>query len=88
MVLEQARSYLWVLVVIWVVRSFIMQPYVVPTGSLEPTIQPGDFIAVTQYSYGIRTPILGDAHTIHQPQHGDINPSGGQLIKIFYILSG
>lgn len=72
-VLEQARSYLWVLVVIWVVRSFIMQPYVVPTGSLEPTIQPGDFIAVTQYSYGIRTPILGDVLIpIHQPQHGDI----------------
>jgi len=72
-VLEQARSYLWVLVIIWTVRSFILQPYVVPTGSLEPTIQPGDFIAVTQYSYGIRAPILGDVLIpVHQPQYGDI----------------
>jgi signal peptidase I len=72
-ILEQARSYLWVLIVIWTVRSFIIQPYVVPTGSLEPTIQPGDFIAVTQYSYGVRMPILGDVLIpVAQPQHGDI----------------
>ena len=72
-VLEQARSYLWVLLIIWTVRSFVIQPYVVPTGSLEPTIQPGDFIAVTQYSYGIRAPILGDVLIpVHQPDYGDI----------------
>ncbi len=36
---------------------FLFQPYRVPTGSLEPTVLPGDFILVNQYHYGVRFPI-------------------------------
>ncbi|MBT4885106.1 MAG: signal peptidase I [Legionellales bacterium] len=72
-ILEQAKSYAGVLLIIWTIRSFIIQPYVVPTGSLEPTIQPGDFIIVSQYSYGIRVPILGDTiFAVNKPQRGEI----------------
>lgn len=72
-ILEQANSYMTVLVVIWLIRSFLFQPYVVPTGSLEPTIQPGDFIVVSQYSYGIRMPVSGEIiYPIAQPKRGDI----------------
>ena len=72
-ILEQAKSYVVILVVIWFIRSFMFQPYIVPTGSLEPTIQPGDFIIVSQYSYGIRIPILGDTIiNIDKPKTGDI----------------
>ncbi len=72
-ILEQAKSYFGVLLIIWTIRSFIIQPYVVPTGSLEPTIQPGDFIIVSQYSYGVRMPILGDTiFEVNKPQRGEI----------------
>jgi signal peptidase I len=72
-VLEQAQSYFWVLTIIWIIRSFLLQPYLVPTGSLEPTINPGDFIAVTQYSYGVRVPVIGDTVIdIAKPQRGEI----------------
>ena len=72
-VLEQARSYAGILFIIWVIRSFIIQPYVVPTGSLEPTIEPGDFILVSQFSYGVRAPVLGDTLIpVDSPKRGDI----------------
>ena len=72
-ILEQAQSYAGILLVIWVIRSFIVQPYVVPTGSLEPTIEPGDFIIVSQFSYGVRVPVLGKTILpVNLPKRGDI----------------
>ena len=72
-VLEQARSYVVILTVIWLIRSFLLQPYLVPTGSLEPTIMPGDFIIVSQFSYGVRVPVLGDTMIkVAKPKRGDI----------------
>ena len=58
MVVEYARSFFPVLLVVWILRSFIVQPYRVPTGSLEPTVLPGDFIAADQFAYGLRLPVL------------------------------
>ena len=55
---EYSRSFFFVLLLVWIIRSFIFQPYRVPTGSLEPTILPGDFIAVSQFSYGLRLPVI------------------------------
>lgn len=57
LVIEYARSFFPVLLVVLVIRSFIAQPYRVPTGSLEPTVMPGDFILVTQYNYGLHFPV-------------------------------
>lgn len=73
MLIDYARSFFPVLLFVWIIRSFLVQPYRVPTGSLEPTIMPGDFIAVSQFSYGLRLPVL---HTkimaVGNPQHGNI----------------
>jgi len=70
---EYARSFFPVLLLVLLIRSFIGQPYRVPTGSLEPTVIPGDFIAVSQFSYGLRLPVT---HTkilnIGEPKLGDI----------------
>lgn len=55
---EYNRSFFPVLLLVLIIRSFIVQPYRVPTGSLEPTILPGDFIGVSQYAYGLRLPVL------------------------------
>lgn len=70
---EYSRSFFPVLLLVWGVRSFVIQPYRVPTGSLEPTVVPGDFIAVEQYAYGLRLPVT---HTkilnIGEPKVGQI----------------
>lgn len=77
-VIEYARSLFPVLLVVWLIRSFVMQPYRVPTGSLEPTVVPGDYLFANQYSYGLHMPVL---HTVHRsaqlmavgtPKRGDI----------------
>lgn len=71
--IEYARAFFPVLLLVWTIRSFIIQPYRVPTGSLLPTVQPGDFIAVTQYSYGLRLPVLRTKiMPIAEPKLGDV----------------
>ena len=70
---EYSRSFFPVLLLVLVIRSFLIQPYRVPTGSLEPTIMPGDFIAVNQFAYGLRLPVLhSKIMPIGEPKRGDI----------------
>ncbi len=72
-VVEYARAFFPVILLVWVVRSFIFQPYRVPTGSLEPTVVPGDLIAVDQFSYGVRLPITrSKIFSVGEPKTGDI----------------
>jgi len=72
-VVEYARSFFPVLLLVLVIRSFIIQPYRVPTGSLEPTILPGDFIVVNQFAYGLRLPVLNTKIVeVGKPKLGDI----------------
>lgn len=54
---DYSRAFFPVLLIVLVLRSFIIQNYKVPTGSLEPTVMPGDLIAVNQYDYGVKLPI-------------------------------
>lgn len=56
-IIEYSRAFFPVLLIVLLIRSFIAQPYRVPTGSLEPTIMPGDLILVTQYNYGLHLPV-------------------------------
>lgn len=72
-IVEQARSFFWVLLLVWVIRSFIIQPYRVPTGSLQPTVKPGDLLVVNQFAYGLRFPVgNGTLIPIGTPKRGDI----------------
>lgn len=72
-VFAQARSFFPLLLVVWLLRSFLIQPYRVPTGSLEPTVKPGDFIAASQFSYGLRWPIgFHKLISFGQPRRGEI----------------
>ena len=67
------REYAVVLTVIFVVRNFVVQHYQVPTGSLEPTVRPGDFILVNQFAYGWHLPIFNTKLIPYdEPKRGDI----------------
>jgi len=73
LVVEYARSFFPILFLVLLIRSFMVQPFRVPTGSLEPTILPGDFILVNQFVYGLRLPVLHKKIVaIEEPRTGDI----------------
>lgn len=70
---DYSRSFFPALLIVLIIRSFIVQPYRVPTGSLEPTVMPGDFIIVEQYAYGLRLPVLQKKiYNVGEPKRGDI----------------
>jgi signal peptidase I len=73
LVVENAYAFFGVLVIVWGIRSFLVQPYRVPTGSLVPTVMPGDLIVANQFTYGLRFPIMNQKIVnIHEPKGGDI----------------
>lgn len=70
---EYARSFFPVFLIVLIIRSFIGQIFHVPTGSLEPTVAAGDFIVVSQYNYGFRLPVTNKiAIPTGKPKRGDI----------------
>lgn len=72
-VFEAAHSLFPMLLIVWLIRSFLVQPYRVPSGSLEPTVLPGDFIVVNQFAYGFHFPIKNIRLVkLGSPQRGDI----------------
>lgn len=70
---EYSRSFFPVLALVLVLRSFFMEPYQIPSGSMLPTLTVGDFIVVNKFEYGIRLPVLGTKILDNnQPQVGDV----------------
>lgn len=70
---EYARAFFPIFLLVLCIRSFLIQPYRVPTGSLAPTVLPGDFIVVNEYAYGLRLPVLNSKILkIGEPKRGDI----------------
>lgn len=57
--IDYAKSFFPVLLFVLVLRSFLFEPFRVPTGSLEPTVNKGDFILSNKYVYGVRLPVWG-----------------------------
>lgn len=55
---DYSRSFFPVLLFVLVVRSFIFEPFRIPSGSMMPTLLQGDFIFVSKFSYGLRLPVL------------------------------
>lgn len=57
-VVEYARAFFPVILFVFLLRSFLVEPFHIPTGSMLPGLMPGDYILVNKYSYGIRLPVV------------------------------
>ncbi len=82
---EYSRSFFPVLLIVLVIRSFVFEPFRIPSGSMMPTLLQGDFIFVKKFSYGLRLPVTetkivetgapdrGDVVVFRLPQNPSIN---------------
>jgi signal peptidase I len=72
-VVEYAKSFFPILLLVLVIRSFLFEPFRIPSESMLPTLYTGDFIFVSKFSYGLRLPVLNKKIIeIGEPQHGDV----------------
>ncbi len=72
-IVEYARAFFPILLIVFVLRSFVVEPFRIPSGSMLPTLQNGDFILVNKYRYGIRVPLTNDKILeIENPDRGDV----------------
>jgi signal peptidase I len=72
-VVEYAKSFFPVILAVLLLRSFLIEPFRIPSGSMMPTLLVGDFILVNKYKYGIRLPVLNKkVYELGQPERGDV----------------
>ncbi|GAA5785466.1 signal peptidase I [Chitiniphilus shinanonensis] len=70
---EYGRGFFPVILVVFLLRSFLVEPYQIPSSSMRPGLVVGDFILVNKYAYGIRLPVLNKVVIpVGTPQHGDV----------------
>ncbi|WP_271273337.1 signal peptidase I [Aliamphritea hakodatensis] len=71
--IDTARSLFPVLFIVLILRSFLVEPFQIPSGSMLPTLKIGDFILVNKWEYGFRLPVLGTkVIPMNDPQRGDV----------------
>ena len=70
---EYSRSFFPIIVLVLLVRSFLFEPFRIPSSSMMPTLLVGDFIFVSKYSYGLRLPVTRTkVLETNQPERGDV----------------
>ena len=70
---EYAKSFFPVILLVFTLRSFLVEPFKIPSGSMMPTLLAGDYILVNKFTYGLRVPILNNTFfQMNQPKRGDV----------------
>jgi signal peptidase I len=70
---EQGKGFFPVFLIVFLLRSFLVEPFRIPSGSLEPTLNVGDFVLVNKFAYGFRLPIKNtELIAVAKPKRGDI----------------
>ncbi|MBL4867785.1 MAG: signal peptidase I [Pseudomonadales bacterium] len=71
--IEYPKSFFPVFFVVLLLRSFLVEPFTIPSGSMLPTLEVGDYILVNKFHYGLRLPVIGTKIlTLGSPERGDI----------------
>ena len=90
---EYSISFFPVILIVFLLRSFLVEPFKIPSSSMVPTLLVGDFILVNKFTYGIRLPIINHKLVqLNDPQRGDVmvfhypeNPSLDYIKRIVAI---
>ncbi len=71
--IEYSKAFFPVILVVFLLRSFIVEPFRIPSGSMLPNLHIGDFILVNKFNYGIRLPVVNKkVIAISSPERGDV----------------
>jgi signal peptidase I len=71
--IEYSGSFFPVIALVFVLRSFLFEPFKIPSSSMVPTLQVGDLILVNKYTYGVRLPVINKKIIeLNNPQRGDV----------------
>ncbi|MFQ6021130.1 MAG: signal peptidase I [Acidiferrobacterales bacterium] len=70
---EYARAFFPVILIVFLLRSFLVEPFRIPSGSMLPSLLVGDFILVNKFAYGIRVPVINSKIVdVRAPKRGDV----------------
>jgi signal peptidase I len=70
---EYPKSFFPVILVVFLLRSFLVEPFKIPSGSMLPTLLVGDFILVNKFTYGIRLPVINlKIADVNEPRRGEV----------------
>lgn len=72
-IVEHAKSFLPIFLIVLLLRAFIVEPFRIPSGSMKPTLLVGDFVIATKYNYGIHLPFVKkELHKMGDINRGDV----------------
>jgi signal peptidase I len=72
-IVEYARSFFPIILIVLLIRSFLFEPFRIPSDSMMPTLLDGDFIFVNKFTYGLRLPVVNtELVDFGSPQRGDV----------------
>ncbi|MGL4668476.1 MAG: signal peptidase I [Saezia sp.] len=84
--IEWTAGFFWVILIVFTVRSFLFEPYRIPSDSMMPTLENGDFILVKKYEYGLKFPVINwQMAEFRKPGRGEVIVFDSPVEKLVLI---